>query len=632
MTSLPAVARRVSCIAVALALPSVATAQTTTSATTLPTPRALKQAYAKGTRSPDGRPGPRYWENHGRYTISLTTSPPNRNVSGTEQIVYVNNSPDTLARLAMRMIVNIHKPGAYRETNANADYLTSGMHIDKFTVDGQPAAWNAENGFTVQRVTLPTPLMPHDSVRLGVDWHYDMSREAGREGAIDSTTFFLAYAYPRVSVYDDVNGWDIAPFNERLEFYSDFNDYDVTVHVPANFVVWGTGTLRNASEVLQPEILARYEKSLTSPTTIRVATLDDMRAKRVTVQQPMNAWHFTATNVPDAAFATSDHYVWDATSAAIAEGRPRASAQAAYNDSASDYRNVARYAANALTWLSREWPGVPYPFEKTTVVQGPAGMEYPMMANDESYPDTLFSRFVAEHEIAHSYFPFYMGIDETRYPFMDEGMTTATEYLLNVANLGKAKADSFFKAFRVAGWVQDPSAASDEPIITPMATGNNGYGKPALGYLALKELLGDARYRKALHQYMDEWHGKHPLPWDYFNTLNRASGENLDWFWRRWFFEPNYIDIGIADVATAGNGARVTLANVGGMPAPVDLVVRYTDGTSETLHQTPAIWRADPARATVSLAKKPQSIMLEHGIWMDTDPQNDSWPATRPVP
>jgi hypothetical protein len=126
---------------------------------------------------------------------------------------------------------------------------------------------------------------------------------------------------------------------------------------------------------------------------------------------------------------------------------------------------------------------------------------------------------------------------------------------------------------------------------------------------------------------MDEWHGKHPLPWDYFNTFNRASGENLDWFWQRWFFEPNYIDIGITDVATSGTGTRVTLANLGGMPAPVDLVVRYADDTSETLHQTPAIWRADPARATVSLAKKPQSIQLEHGIWMDADTKNDSWAA-----
>ena len=145
----------------------------------------------------------------------------------------------------MRLIANIHKPGAARAGDASADYLTSGVHIDTFAVNGQPMPWNAEAGFTVQSVALPSPLLPRDSVRLSVDWHYDMSKESGREGAIDSTTFFLAYAYPRVSVYDDYNGWDTTPFDDRLEFYNDFNDYDVTVRVPANFVVWGTGTLLN---------------------------------------------------------------------------------------------------------------------------------------------------------------------------------------------------------------------------------------------------------------------------------------------------------------------------------------------------------------------------------------------------
>ena len=613
-----------------VALPCVATAQTTAPASALPTPRAVRQAYAKGTRSPDGRPGPRYWQNHGRYTISLTTSPPNRNVTGTEQIVYVNNSPDTLPRLAMRIIANIHKPGAFRETNASPDYLTSGVHIDKFTVNGQPATWDAEKGFTVQRVTLPTPLMPHDSVRLGVDWHYDMSKEAGREGAIDSTTFFLAYAYPRVSVYDDYNSWDTQPFDDRLEFYSDFNDYDVTVRVPANFVVWGTGTLLNPQEVLQPEILQRFRASLTSPQTIHVATAEEMRAHRVTVQQPTNAWHFRATDIADAAFATSDHYVWDAGSVAVEAGsRPRVSVQAAYNDTAADYRHIVRFASHALDWLSHEWPGVPYPFEKTTVVQGPAGMEYPMMANDESYPDTVFSRFVAEHEIAHSWFPFYMGINETRYPFMDEGMTTATEYLLNIANMGRQKTDSFFKEFRVQGWVRNDSPMEDLAIITPNTTGDNGYGKPALGYLALKEMLGDSLYRRALHEYIARWHGKHPTPWDYFNTYNDVTRQNLDWFWQRWFLDNGYIDVGIASATSTANGTRVVLDNLGGIPAPVTLVVKYTDGSEESVRQTSAIWKTDARRATLTLpTRKPvQSIALDTGIWMDANAANDRWSA-----
>ena len=472
-------------------------------AQTLYEPRGVAKAYATGTRSRDGRPGPRYWQNRGRYTITLTTSPPDRKVTGTEQIVYVNNSPDTLSGLVMRLIANIHKPGAARAGNANADYLTSGVHIDNFAVNGQPATWNAEAGFTVQRFTLPTPLLPRDSVRLSVDWHYDMSKESGREGAIDSTTFFLAYAYPRVSVYDDYNGWDTTPFDDRLEFYSDFNDYDVTVRVPANVVVWGTGTLLNPEEVLQPEILQRYRSSLSSAQTIRVASVEDMRARRVTAQQPMNAWRFRASNVPDVAFATSDHYVWDAASAAVEAGsRPRVSVQAAYNDTSAEYRHIVRFAANALGWFSREWPGVPYPYEKTTVVQGFAGMEYPMMVNDESYADTVFSRFVAEHEIAHSWFPFYMGINEGRYAFMDEGWATTFENLIGTADLGPESATRFFQQFRVDGWIHNPSSVGDLPIVTPAdglsppAYGNSAYGKAALGYLALKDMLGDAAFGK----------------------------------------------------------------------------------------------------------------------------------------
>ena len=227
-----------------------------------------------------------------------------------------------------------------------------------------------------------------------------------------------------------------------------------------------------------------------------------------------------------------------------------------------------------------------------------------MMANDESYADTLFSRFVAEHEIAHSYFPFYMGIDETRYPFMDEGMTTATEYLLNVANMGKAKADSFFSAFRVAGWVNDPSAERGRADHHADVTGDNGYGKPALGYLALKELLGDARYRKALHEYMDRVARQAPDAVGLLQHLQPTRpARTSTGSGSAWFFEPNYIDQRVTSVATSGSGTRVTLENIGGMPAPVDLVVRYADGTSETLHQTPAIWRADLRRATVTIAR-----------------------------
>jgi hypothetical protein len=334
------------------------------------------------------------------------------------------------------------------------------------------------------------------------------------------------------------------------------------------------------------------------------------------------------------AFNLSDHYDWDAGSVVVDDAtHRRASVQAAYNDTSADYHHMVRFASRALDWLSHNWPGVPYPYEKTTVVQGFAGMEYPMMANDESYADTVFSAFVAEHEIAHTYFPFYMGINETRYGFMDEGWATTFEYLINRANLGEERATEFFKQFRVNGWINDPSPLEDLAIITPAdvlkgpSYGNNAYGKPALGYLALKDMLGDATFRRALHGFMDRWHGKHPIPWDFFNTVNDVTGRNLNWFFSAWYFGNNYIDFALRGVTRASTGYRVALENIGGMPAPVDVVVKYADGTSETFHQTSAIWQANAQKATVTIParKAVSSVTLGHGIWMDADTSNDGW-------
>jgi hypothetical protein len=607
----------------------------TPTAQTLYMPRTVKEAISKGTRSLDGRPGPNYWENHGRYSISLTVAPPDRTIRGTEQISYSNNSPDTLKSLVIKLFVNIHKPGAPRAGGAADAYLTSGVHIDSFAVNGTATPWgNDARTFTWKRVPLKTPLMPHDSVKLAFDWHYEISLEAGREGMIDSTTYYLAYFYPRVAVYDDYNGWDTMDFTDQQEFYSDFNDYDVTLNVPANYVVWGTGTLLNAADVLQPAPLQRFNNSLTSDHVIHVATREQMAGDSITVQKPTNAWHFRASNIPDMAFAVSNHYDWDAASVIVDDAaHRRASVQSAFNDTAADYHHMVSFGQHALDWLSHNWPGVPYPYEKTTIVQGSADMEYPMMVNDGSTPDTVFSRFVVEHEIAHTYFPFYMGTDETRYGFMDEGWATTFEYLIGTADLGKERASTFFQQFRVNGWIHDPSPLEDLPIITPgdvlkgVAYGNNAYGKPALGYLAVKDLLGDAQFKKCLQAYMERWHGKHPNPWDFFNTFSNVSGKNLNWFGNDWYFSNNYIDLAVASVNKVRNGYSVVIDNIGGMDAPVDIRVKYTDGDSATFHQTPAIWEANQQKATVTIpaTRAISSLDLDGGIWMDADTTNNRW-------
>lgn len=596
-------------------------------------PRDVQAAYKKGTRSMDGKPGKNYWQNYGRYTIDITAMPPDRTVRGKETITYFNNSPDTLKNPNIKLFLNIHKAGAPRNGGAGPDYLTEGVTIDEFKANGTKQPFRDDPYvFTNAGVRLPKPLLPHDSVQLSFEWHYKVSEQSGREGMIDSTTFFLAYFYPRVAVFDDYNGWDRMEFMDSHEFYSDFNDYTVSITVPRNYIVWGTGTLQKPETVLQPVYLDRFKQSMVTDDIVRVVTKEDLAKKNITTQNPMNTWQFRATNIPDMAFGISDHYNWDATSVIVDDAtKRRASAQAAYNDTAKDYHFVAGYARHSLDWLSHNWPGVPYPYEKSTVFQGFAGMEYPMMANDETYEDSNFSRFVAEHEIAHTYMPFYMGINETRYGFMDEGWATTFELLIGTADMGKEAAENIFKQFRVSGWTNATASDLQVPITTPgdamtgFGFGTNEYGKAALGYLAMKDMLGDELFKKCLHEYMSRWHGKHPLPWDFFYTFNNVAGKNLNWFWNNWFFSNNYMDLALQPLKKTSTGYTVSIKNIGGFFIPVNMIIKYADGTSETKHLSPAIWEKDPKQVTVPVAtkKKIESVKLDGGIYMDADETNN---------
>lgn len=611
------------------------TAVPAASAQSLYMPRPIKRTYADGTRSMDGKPGKNYWQNHARYAITISAMPPNRLITGSEQITYVNNSPDTLKTLTIRLFGNVHKPGAPRSGGATEESMTSGVHIRSFAVNGARQQWNdSPRYFTWQPVRLPEGLAPKDSVQLSFDWYYDLVQRPGREGVIDSTTFYLAYFYPRVAVYDDYNGWDQMDHTSK-EFYSDFNDYDVTVKVPANFVVWGTGTLVNADSLLQAGPLARFKASFTSDSVIKVASGADIGGGKVTAQGATNSWHFTSADIPDVAFGLSDHYEWDAGSVEVARGR-RASAQAAYNDTASDFHQMVKFVKHSLDFLSHQWPGVPYPYEKMTAFQGGAGMEYPMMANDESYANPAFAQFVVAHEIAHTYMPFYMGINETRYAFMDEGWATTFEYLINQKDMGDSAATSLYQQFRINGWARTMDLAQDLPIITPAdaitgsAYGINAYGKPSLGYLAIKDMLGDELFRKCLHAYMERWNGKHPTPWDFFYTFDNVAGRPLDWFWSNWFFSNGYIDLavkGVEKVKGSSDRYAVTVANIGGMFAPFDLVVTFADGTTRRMHQTSAVWQKDGAQAVIPVRSSSavKSVEIDGGIWVGANSADNGW-------
>ena len=595
-------------------------------------PRNIKKSYSSGVRSMDGKPGKNYWQNHGNYNIAMSVNADTKVVSGTETIVYENNSNDTLKNLRIRFVNNIHKKTSPRAVQNSDGFFTDGLTITALKIEGEVYKEDGKDWGTVGIVKMKKPMRPHSKITIDIDWNYPLSEVSGREGQIDKTTFFVAYSYPRVSVFDDYNKWDDLPHTSGQEFYNDFNDYTYSVKAPKNYVVYGTGDLLNPDEVLQPEFASRLKKSYITDEILHIANEQEMKSGIVTKQSDWNVWKFEAKNITDVCFALSDHYLWDASSVLVdKKTNRRASVQAAYDIKGTDFVNSIKNNQYALDYFSNSWPGVPYPFSKMTAFQGFADMEYPMLCNDSQMGDPVFAQLVQDHEVAHTYFPFYMGINETRYAFMDEGWATTFEYLIGIAEHGKEAADKFYKEFRVQEYIKDASAEEDQPIITMSSQlsdsgyGNNSYGKASLSYIALKDLLGDDLFKKSLHAYMDNWNGKHPIPWDYFNSFNTASGKNLNWFFNNWFFTNNYIDLSVRNV----DKNIVSVANEGGFAIPFDVVITYQDNTKETLHQTPAVWESNQKLAKVILKNKKQikSLALDGGIFMDATPLNNLWTA-----
>lgn len=602
---------------------------------TLNEPKNILEAYKKNTRSISGDPGGRYWQNSASYDISITALPPSRTIRGSETISYSNNSPDTLKSIVIKLILNEHKPGAGSFGRIDKNYLTAGIKIEKLLVDGKKSLWSKDMGRTTwQELPLSEPLLPGKNLKMEIDWSYPISRKAGREGMLDETSFFLAYFYPRIAVYDDYAGWDKTDFNGGPEFYNDFNDYSLKVSVPANYIVWATGVLKNQEQVLQADVIGRLKQAAVSDSTITIAGLADLKGRRITQQSKVNTWHFEASNVSDVALGLSDHYIWDASSVVVdsASGR-RAEMHAAYSDTASAYREMVQDGRYALNWFSHHLPGVPYPYPKMTAFEGNADMEYPMMINDTSIEGPN-GRRVTNHEIAHSWFPFYMGTNETRYAFMDEGWASTLELLIGRSYAQREDMDNLYKLKRVKPWIQSARPGGEQAIITPSnelkaAYRFNAYNKPSLAYLALIDLLGEEQFKKGLLAYMERWNGKHPMPWDFFNTFNDVSGRSLNWFWNNWFFSRYYIDLSVEKVVQSAEDYTVYVRNTGGFAVPFDVVIRYEDGKVEKLHQSPGVWEKNEKETIVNLGqrKKIRDIKLEGDLFIDANFGDNTWLA-----
>src|ERR1039457_1492006 len=596
-------------------------------------PRNVQKAFDNRTRCLDGRPGINYWQNGAKYNIDVEFDPKTRLVEGKEKIKYFNNSPDILNEITVHLFPNFFKKGNPRDFAINSEDEGNGVVIEKISYNGKGVDTGASSKIIEYRGTnlilkLNSPILPKRNAEFSFDWNYILNKESDiRTGTIDSSTFFIAYFFPHIAVYDDIDGWNDFQYTGGVEFYNDFADFEVSITVPKDYIVNATGELQNPDDVLTDKFVKRYRSALISKSVVKIIDSNDIIQKNITNGKNKNTWKFIAKNVTDFAFAMSDHYLWDGSSLIVdtATGR-RVFIDAAYNKDSKDFYKVAKTAREEIEYMSTVLPGVPFPYPTETVYNGSGGMEYPMMVNDSSVPDSSMVGLTS-HEISHSYFPFYMGVNESKYAWMDEGwaayidfMTTSTLYSIEVIKNSRVKAyknaignDLDLPIFAIAKYLKSPVYRY------------NAYIKAAYFYNMLKEYLGDNLFLKALHEYMDRWNGKHPIPYDFFNSMSNAIGEDLTWLIKPWFFEYGYLDLGIKEITKVGNKYNIIVEKKGSYPGGFKLRLTYSDGTTEIISKNVSVWKDGNKKFIIekTAVNKIIKAILFDKIWLDADSSND---------
>lgn len=590
----------------------------------LPIPPEIQAAYTKGTRDVSGKPGSKYWQNTANYDLKVNFNPETRALKGVVEVVYYNNSPDTLKQLWFKLYPNLYKKGVERNTKFNSRDLNDGVDILAMQADGHQLDKKAIAIDGTNMQASIAPLAPGKSIKLKINYQYDLNKGSHmRTGQVDEGSHFVAYFFPRIAVYDDIDGWNKYPYTGDVEFYNDFCNFKGEITVPKNFVVWATGDLINSKQVLRKEIAARLAKAEKEDAVIDVINDQDLANKAVTADQAYNTWKFDAKNVTDFVFATSDHYLWKSTSLVVdpKTGR-RTRVDAAFNPIHKDYYEVIDFARQTVHAMSYTFPKWPFPYAHETIFDGLDQMEYPMMVNDNPVEKRQDAITLTVHEIFHTMFPFYMGINETKYAWMDEGWATIGEWLI-----GPMIDTTMVDEYGIAPTGMASGTKDDTPIVTlttelkGSGTFTNSYPKPGLGYLFVKDYLGDELFLKALHHYIKLWNGKHPMPYDFFNSMNEGSGKNLDWFWKRWFFEEGVTDMAIERADKVADGYEITIKNKSNKPLPIDLKFTYDDDTTEDLHKSIGIWEKGDAQVTIKLktAKKLEKVELGSAHVPDKD-------------
>ena len=611
---------------------------------TLPANAAFAAAVERGTRTRDGRPGPRYWQQWAEYDLEASLDPRQRRVTGRGTIRYVNRSPDTLRTVAVHLRQNLAVPGA---PGGGASSRSLGMILDTVRAQGRileplNLAASAGPGYeisgTVAWLRLPAPIAPGASAEFAFSWRFTVPPPSTPRMGTDGEVFLVGYWYPQMAVYDDVTGWHTDPYLGTGEFYMGYADYRVSITVPAGYLVPATGVLVNAADVLSDSVRARLERSRRAPGVVPVVTARDRGERSATArgQGGVLTWRLRADTVRDFIWNASDRYLWDATVAVTGDhtgdGRPDTAAiHAFYRPEASDWRESARYTRHAIESLSSYlWP---YPYPHMTSVEGFVfGMEYPMLTLVGDPGDPTFLYRIIAHEVGHMWFPMIVGSDEKRYAWQDEGFA---QFLEGVAAMtftdGRVdpvveSMQNYLAFLRTGGEAPLMRHADEYPADDAYAVAT--YDKAAVVLRALRAVMGAERFDAAVRQYGRDWAGRHPHAYDFFHAMSAAAGRDLSWFWRGWFFETWRLDQAIGAVSAVGDSVEITIESREEMPMPVPLAVGRADGSTQRLTVPVDAWLTGARRTTVRVAGTPAvtSVVIDpEETYPDVNRGNQSW-------
>lgn len=618
--------------------------------------------YTKGgtdTRSASGQPGAKYWQNRADYQLTANLNEKNSEITGSEILTYTNNSPDKIGFLWMNVDQNMFKadsrgnaviPVTGSRNGAKGELFDGGHKIKSVKVVSTANGKSSEKevAFTItdtrMQIVLSQELKANGgTVKLKIDFSFISPKYGSdRMGVLDTKNgkiFTIAQWYPRMCVYDDLQGWNTLPYQGAGEFFLEYGDFDVTITAPANHIVLCSGELVNTAEVYTKEQQKSWAAAAQSEKTVTIRSAADVTnpGSRPTGKPTLN-WHFKIKNSRDVSWASSASFIVDAARINLPSGKKSLAISAYPVECAGDaaWGRSTEYTKACIENYSKRWFEYPYP-AASNVAGIVGGMEYPgiVFCDWESVGEDLWG--VTDHEFGHTWFPMIVGSNERSFAWMDEGFNTFINSLSSVDfNKGEYKSPD--------NDLHKMSEALTRPDLEPIITAPDGlkesnlgmlaYYKPSSGLIMLREqILGKERFDLAFRTYIDRWAFKHPSPDDFFRTMENVGGEDLKWFWRGWFVNNWRLDQGIRKIKYIKNdpakGSIITIENLDKMPMPVVMDIKFKSGATSRVKLPVEIWKRNKEWSFKQpTTEEIESITLDPDhVFPDVNEANNVWAA-----